>query len=139
MNRSRKTLFSLLIALTAGTMDSLTGLLLWLVPGKTLSLMMIEPPAGQLVYIQFIGAFVLGVGSLYLWAGGRALLAGDWGFLRHVFLGTAWIRLVIFLFGSISIASGGLELTWISVPVTDAAVAILQLAWVRKGGMPDEA
>ncbi len=137
MKRSRQVQGTLLIAAVAGVMDSLTGLLLWAAPAMTLSLMWIEAAAGSLVYIQFIGAFVLGVGSLYLLGLWVALRQKQWAFLRTVFIATAWIRIVIFLFGMISITSGGLALAWISVPLTDAAVALVQLIWIRKGGVPN--
>jgi hypothetical protein len=136
MNRDKQLLGSTVLAVGPGLMDSLTGLGLCLIPTVTLSLMGIEVPVPALVYIRFIGAFVLGVGSLYLFGLIQARLCDDWTALRMVFWATAWLRGVIFLFGVAAIATGELAIQWISVPLTDGVVALLQIAWLLMGGVP---
>ena len=129
---------TLLLAGCAGLMDTTTGLLLMVVPWSALALMGAGAVAEALPFIRFIGAFVFAVGSLYLWGIAWAY-RGGWGALRSVFWSTAWIRAVICAFGTAAICRGILDTSWAGVPAADGIVAALQLAWLWKGGIPDDA
>jgi len=115
-----------LISLCAGVADALTGLFLMLAPEFTLGLMGLEPLGYSLVLIRYIGGFVLAVGTAYAFGLVPAWKRGDWQELRTIWKVTAWIRLIVCLFTSAAIASGALESAWISVPLTDGSLALLQ-------------
>lgn len=122
----KKLLFS--YSALAGLMDVLSGCLLMTLPTVTLELMCVAPvPPEVLPFIRFIGAFVFGVGALYWFALVPVMLTGRWGSVGQVFLITSWLRGVIFVFGSIAILVGCLSADWLTVPLTDGVLAILQL------------
>jgi hypothetical protein len=127
---------SLAIALSAGAMDSTTGLLLFFSPLFTLDLMGIEIAVDSLVYMRFIGAFVFAVGSLYLWAVLALRVFGIWGAVCSVFYATAWVRMVICLCLSVLILSKALAPGWAIVAVADGGLAGIQLFWILRGGIP---
>lgn len=115
--------------LVAGLVDVTTGVLLVSVPGRTLQLMMVPEVVAPAVFMRFIGAFVAGVGLLYVvawrWPGG--------GRRAHLMEATALVRAVVALFVGTAIAAGALSLPWLSVTCTDAALAAAQLALLRRG------
>ncbi len=132
--KSRVTIiFSILI----GLCDSITGLLLMISPVFTLTLMQIKEVPAEIVYMKFIGAFVFSVGSLYLIAIVSTIRNNSLEALRNVWLSTAWIRLVIFSFTIIQIVFGNLEITWISVSLTDLSIGVFQLYWLYSKNFPD--
>ncbi len=133
----KKTTLILAISVLAGAADLMTGICLVLAPGFTLRLMGVEVDPAALVFIRYIGAFVLGVGGSYLAGIVPAIRASDWSPLRTVWLVTAWIRLVICLFTGCSILTGSLGPAWISVPLTDGFLALLQGGWLLIGPWPD--
>lgn len=119
-----------LYCICAGLMDAATGGLLMTEPKWTLALMSVAPVVSEaLVYIRFIGAFVFGVGMLYLFALVPVVLVGRWWSVRGVLLVTSWLRGVIFVFGMVVITSGALGVDWLTVPLTDGLLAVAQL-WV---------
>jgi hypothetical protein len=121
----------------AGTMDSMTGLLLIAVPDFALKLMQIsEIHPEALIFVRFVGAFVFGVGFLYLFSLVAVRRSGDWQWVRSCLLSTAWLRLVIFVFGSVAISCGALSWRWGTVPLTDGVLAAFQLWIVSSGRIP---
>lgn len=112
--------------LLAGSGDFLTGLLLVAAPLFTLRLMGIASIPAEPVYLRFVGAFVGGVGALYLYpfalsAARRAQR------LDTVLEATALVRIVVALVVGGCIASGTLEVRWITVALTDAVLAAVQI------------
>ncbi|MBC2603960.1 hypothetical protein [Puniceicoccus vermicola] len=128
-----------LYCLLAGTMDASTGLLLMTAPEFTLGLMgipSVHPEA--MVFIRFVGAFVFGVGSLYWLALWPVWKSGNWEWVRSCLLATAWLRLVVFVFGCVAIGTGALSLQWATVPLSDGLLAILQGWLVLTGKVPGD-
>jgi hypothetical protein len=130
------TKFTLAFTWVAGLMDSATGLLLIFFPAFTLQLMRVPAVVADMVFIQFVGAFVMAVGSTYFIGLITCLRSGDWQELKTVWKVTAFVRLVIFLFCTGVILTGRLDIHWVSVPVTDASLAIFQIYWIRSRHFP---
>ncbi len=121
--------FARLLALAAGSLDFCTGLALAIAPATTLRLMLITEPisAEAQIYLRFVGAFVAAVGSTYLYA----LARGELARLRAAFEFTLIFRLAAGLFTAIALIQGWLPLPWISVPITDFTLVVLQLHLLR--------
>lgn len=123
------------LAFGAGSMDFLTGVGLVFAPGRLLPLMGVAmPSADGAVFLRWTGAFVGAVGASYLLAlvrGGERRLFGALEF-------TIPFRLAAGGFSAAAIALGWLPAGWVSVPVTDLALAAAQ-AWLllRRGGGDD--
>ena len=112
--------------------DTCTGILLIVVPGLTLTLMGVTAPAGWLVYIAYIGAFVLGVG-LCCFYGVRLILRGDHGRqLGTVWLLTAVMRASVAVFVAQQVAVGMLSTGWTAVAVFDGACVLVQALGLQK-------
>ena len=109
-----------------GAGELLTGVLLLWVPSFTLQLMGIAEVPGELIYMRFVGAFVGGIGALYLYpfllAPARRLTR-----LRVVLEATSLVRLWIGFFVASAVLGGALSLPWISVAIFDLTIAIFQL------------
>lgn len=118
------------LCLLAGSADALTGILLVSSPALTLGLMGIGTVPAEPVYLRFVGVFVAAVGLAYLhpFVGEPARRATR---LRTVLEVTALVRICVALFVSAAIATGGLELAWVSVAITDAALALIQISMLR--------
>jgi len=122
------------LALGAGAMDLGTGLGLVFAPGLALSFMGVAAPGTDaLVFLRWVGAFVGAVGASYL----LAWLRGGTGRLRAVLEFTITFRLAAGGFSAAAIALGWLPLAWVSVPITDLALVVVQLGLLRKGGWDD--
>jgi hypothetical protein len=118
----------------AGLCDIGTGLLLIVAPAWTLRLMGLSIVPQPVVFVGYIGVFVLSVGLTYLWA------AAFWPLTSHAHIGwstqwkiTALVRTLVAVFVVVQIASSALEIRWISVAVSDGAFAIIQWIGLRKG------
>ncbi len=118
----------------AGLCDIGTGLLLIVAPASTLRLMGLSIVPQPVVFVGYIGVFVLSVGLTYLWA------AAFWPLTSHAHIGwstqwkiTALVRTLVAVFVVVQIASSALEIRWISVAVSDGAFAIIQWIGLRKG------
>lgn len=120
-----------LTCLLAGACDVATGLLLVGAPDAALRLMRVGDPVTELVWMRFIGAFVAGVGALYLYGLAREPRGGPR--LAALMAATALVRTVIAIFVGGAMASGALSLAWISVFLTDASLAIAQVVLLRLG------
>jgi hypothetical protein len=124
-----------LFCLVAGGGDAVTGLLLVGAPALVLRLLGLPRPA-DLALLRFVGVFVTCVGLAYLypWLGrahrqGRLLAALEM---------TAAVRLAVALFLGIAVAAGTLELPWAQVGGYDAAVALVQIGLLARGGFGSE-
>jgi hypothetical protein len=108
-------------SIAVGAMDALTGLWLIADPAGVLRLLRIAPPSPDaLVFLSWIGVFVLGVGLSY----GFVLVNRRWG--EPVWCFTALVRLLVAVFLTIQILNGSLASAWALVAVADTSVAILQ-------------
>lgn len=125
------------ITLLLGLMDTATGMLLVLSPQATLRLMAIDVVYTDWVFIRFVGAFVLAVGSTYLLGLLSVIRGNNWQELRQVWKMTAWIRAIICLFTTGSIAAGWLDPSWAGVPLTDGMVAAAQIYWLSRRPFPN--
>lgn len=115
-------------SVVVGSMDSLTGLLLVVAPAFVLSLLGIAPPsADALVFLSWIGVFVVGVGLSY------ALALGDRRRGKAVWMVTALVRTLVAMFVAWRIDDGSLPPAWAAVALTDLVVAVVQAAVIRAG------
>ena len=110
-----------LLLLFAGSMDSLTGLLLITAPELTAGLMRVQTTPQPIVFLQWIGVFVLGIGSSYFYP-----LLRDAGQTRTVLLLTAWPRLLVALFVGQAVLTGRLDPAWSGVALVDGLLALIQ-------------
>ena len=95
--------------------------------------MRIPSPPLETAYLRWVGAFVCGVGLLYLYpfAGRDPQRASSrWTTVLEV---TALVRVVVALFVAAAVARGELAWQWSSVPVTDMLLAAVQLLMLRRG------
>jgi hypothetical protein len=125
-----------LFCFIAGLCDLSTGVLLVAAPALTLRLMGIEPAPVDPTFLRFVGVFVGGVGLSYLypWAlDGRRREERVWTVLEV----TAGLRLLVAAFVIASIATGALVARWSMVAITDVVFALVQLAWIARGGARD--
>ncbi len=125
-----------LYSFISGVTDVSTGLGLVFLPAWTLALMGIDSSLYPLSIIRFIGTFVFGVGSLYLWGIYFQMKTGKWELLRMVWLATAWMRACVAVVTGWMVYSGDLAAGWISVPLTDALLGIFQFVWIGIGRFP---
>lgn len=123
-----KVKFLKLWSIAVGSMDALTGLLLIFFPVLVLKMLMIEPPSGDaLVFLSWIGVFVMSVGLSY----GFALSRRGRG--EAVWMFTSLVRIMVAVFLTVRILDGSLQKTWALVAVSDASVAVVQIAILRAG------
>jgi hypothetical protein len=115
-------------SLAVGGMDAVTGLLLIVSPETVLRLLGIVPPADEaLVFVSWIGVFVMAVGLSY------GLALGRRGRGEAVWMFTALVRTMVAVFLVSRILGGSLEKEWIIVALADAAVAVAQGFMLRAG------
>jgi hypothetical protein len=129
-----KPLFLKLWSIAVGSMDTLTGLLLVVAPGFVLDLLGIDRPSlDALVFLSWIGVFVMAVGLSYGLALGKGRSRGE-----AVWITTAMIRMMVAVFLAARIADGTLAVNWALVAVSDAGVAAVQIAILRLGWWKEE-
>lgn len=119
--------------LTIGLSDTLTGALLMVAPQFTLGLMRLHVPVDALLYLSFIGSFVLAVGLSCLYGLWLMIHRGSPCKLEIVWLLTAITRASVAIFLIAQILSQTLEIGWIAVAVTDGACVLFQAFGLRKG------
>lgn len=120
-------------------MDALSGLLLMSFPLMALQWMRVpSPPEEAVVFVQFVGAFVFAIGMTYLFAWLDQQIRRRLVFTRHMLVMTGWVRLVICAFTLKAILQGGLSVSWLSVPVTDGLLAVLQFGILSAGWLAHE-
>ena len=127
-NKMNKVKFLRSWSAAVGSMDAMTGLLLILVPALVLRMLKIEPPSRDaLVFLSWIGVFVMAVGLSYAMAlGGRTRGETVWTF-------TALVRILVALFLVIRILDGTMDKTWALVGASDGIVGVLQIVILRAG------
>lgn len=129
-----------LYQLLTGGSDTATGLLLLAAPAFTLRLMRLRAPAADAtVYLSYMGAFVLSVGVACLYGAWLATRTGTGDKLQVVWLLTAITRGVVAVFVAVKVASGALEVGWITVALSDGFYAALQLVGLARGWLNDAA
>ncbi len=118
--------------LLAGLMDGATGALLLANPLWTLQRMGITTLPLEPVFQSWIGAFVCSVGCSYLFP--FLLPAGPQRDRCSVGILTmaTIVRLFIAAFSGTAIVTGALDAAWLSVPLTDATLAVLQAIVLKK-------
>ena len=118
--------FVRLWSIVMGSMDALTGLWLITWPAGVLQVLAIPlPSADAMVFLSWIGTFVMAVGLSYALALGSLTRAATvWWF-------TAMVRLLVAAFLTTKMLSGALVFAWLPVAVSDATVALVQLALLR--------
>ena len=129
-----------LYQLLTGASDAATGVLLLMAPAFTLRLMRLHAPAAAaLVYLSYIGAFVLAVGMACLYGAWLATRTGCAAKLEVVWLLTAMTRGVVAVFVAAKVLSGALEAGWITVALSDGFYAVLQIVGLTRGWLSDAA
>ena len=124
-----KTKFLKFWSVAVGSMDAFTGLLLIFVPGLVLRLLKIEAPSPDaMVFLSWIGVFVMAVGLSYGLALGRHRAAGE-----TVWLFTSMARILVAVFLVIQITREIMAPAWLLVAVSDGVVALVQMVVLRKG------
>jgi hypothetical protein len=129
MNRPILISYQLLIGLS----DTMTGALLMIAPAFTLSVMRLHAPADALVYLSFIGAFVLSVGLSCLYGARLMIRRGSPCRLEVVWLLTAILRASVAIFILTQILTHTLEAGWLTVAITDGACVLIQAMGLRRG------
>lgn len=116
----------------AGSMDAVTGLLLIVDPLLVLRVLGIAPlAAAALIFLNWVGVFVLAVGLSYgLAFTGRARGEAVWMF-------TGLVRILVAVFLTIRVVTGAMEPAWLLVAVSDGLVAagqgvILLAGWWKE-------
>jgi Na+-driven multidrug efflux pump len=116
--------------------DGLTGLMLLLAPIFTLKMMGVSELPLESVYPRYLGVFVFCAGCFYAiprFFKGVTERRTAW---QTVFAATALLRICIAAFVTWAIGQGYLDKGWISVPVYDATLAILQILVLRSRVKP---
>jgi hypothetical protein len=119
--------------LAIGLSDTMTGALLMTAPEFTLALMHLRAPANALVYLSFIGSFVLSVGLSCLYGAYVMIRRGSPCKLEIVWLLTAITRAGVAIFVLAQILAHTLEAGWLTVAITDGACVLFQAIGLRKG------
>ncbi len=126
MNRTK---FLKLWSVAMGSMDALTGLLLVFAPELVLRMLRIDPPAPEvMVFISWIGVFVMAVGLSYGFALGIRRSRGETAWMF-----TSLVRLMVAAFLTFHVLDESLARPWALVALSDGAVAAVQIAILRKG------
>jgi hypothetical protein len=119
--------------LLTGISDTLTGALLLVAPELTLGLMHLAAPADALIYISFIGAFVLSVGLACLYGARLVYQEGSRTKLQVVWLLTALTRASVAIFVIGQVLACALTAGWLTVAAADGACVLIQAIGLYKG------
>jgi hypothetical protein len=119
--------------LLTGFSDSTTGALLLVAPELTLSMIHLSAPPEALIYISFIGAFVLSVGLACLYGAYLVYRGGARARLEVVWLLTALTRASVAIFVAVQIMAGALKPGWLTVAAVDGAYVLIQAIGLRRG------
>jgi hypothetical protein len=125
--------------LLTGFSDASTGILLIFSPALTLQLMRLTAPSCSLPFLSYIGAFVLSVGFACFYG---AYLVKHERFtqkLEVVWLLTAVTRGLVTTFIVWKVISGDLETGWLTVAVSDGALALIQGIGLYRNWLEDVA
>ncbi len=125
--------FILAYQVLAGCCDASTGALLLIAPALTLRLMLLRAPDDALIYISFIGAFVLATGLAYLYGAYLVMRESCSSKLEMIWLLTALTRTSVAVFVITQVLAGNLPVGWISVAAADGICVLIQATGLRKG------
>ena len=118
--------FLIFWSIAVGSMDALTGLLLIFSPVFVLKLLGISTPsADALVFLSWVGVFVMSVGLSY------GLALGKRWYGEAVWIFTSLVRILVAVFLTVRILDGSLPKTWALVAISDGSVALIQIAILR--------
>ncbi len=121
--------FLKLWSIAVGTMDAVTGLLLIIYPASVLVMLGIEPPsADALLFLSWIGVFVMAVGLSYGLALGKRRSRGE-----TVWMVTSIVRILVAAFLTLKIVGESMPMAWILVAISDCVVALVQIAVLGAG------
>lgn len=113
-------------SIVVGSMDALAGFLLIVSPGGVLQLLKIDVPSPDaMIYLSWIGIFVMAVGLSY----GLALGKRGWG--EAVWMFTSLVRILVAVFLTVRILDESMSKMWALVAVADAMVALVQMVVLR--------
>jgi len=118
--------------LLTGISDTCTGALLIIAPALALGLMHVDVPVDSLIYVSYIGSFVLAVGLCCLYGARLVIRRDPRGQLATVWLLTALIRLSVAVFVAVQISTGSLAPRWISVAGFDGLCFLIQAVGLQK-------
>lgn len=124
--------------LVAGGSDAATGAALLVAPRLTLGWMGLTVAPEPIVFLQYIGVFVLAVGLSY-WLvafSSQPMAATRWRTQWEI---TALVRTLVAAFVLVELARHALEPRWISVVLTDGLYAGLQWTGLRLGWLMPQA
>jgi hypothetical protein len=102
-------------------------------PAFTLSLMRLHAPADAMLYLSFIGSFILSVGLSCLYGAWLMARRKSPCKLEVVWLLTAITRASVAIFVITQILTRTLEAGWLTVAITDGACVVFQAIGLRKG------
>jgi len=117
----------------AGTTDTCTGLLLLFAPAAALHAMGVSQLPHPIWFASYLGVFVLCVGASYF-----AVLRSPFAqatranCLRTQWMITALIRSGVAVFILAQIATGVMQIAWITVGFTDGLYALIQWIGLRR-------
>jgi hypothetical protein len=125
----KRTDFLKLWSIAVGGMDASTGLLLVFFPASVLAMLGIDQPsADALVFLSWIGVFVMAVGLSYGLALGKRRSRGE-----TVWMVTSLVRILVAVFLTFQIIGESMAMAWMLVAVADCVVALVQIAVLRAG------
>jgi hypothetical membrane protein len=123
--------------LLTGASDASAGLLLLFTPALTLRLMGLHVETSALPFVAYIGAFVLSVGAACLYGALLVQRARSAQRLETVWLLTAITRALVAVFVTVNVVVGTLQTGWMTVAMTDGALALLQAIGLYRGWLND--
>jgi hypothetical protein len=124
--------------LLIGASDASTGLLLMVAPAWTLHQMHLHVPDDALVFLSFIGSFVLAVGLCCLYGAFLAYCNGCASKLKIVWLLTAILRSSVAIYVLNGVLMGALESAWMTVGIFDGACSVIQATGLRRGWLTND-
>jgi hypothetical protein len=125
--------------LLTGFSDTSTGLLLIFSPSLTIGLMGLHVAPNTLLFLSYIGVFVLSVGLACFYGAALTRTPASLQKLEVVWLLTAITRGLVAAFIVWKILTGLLEPGWAAVAISDGAFAVLQAIGLGRGWLADAA
>jgi hypothetical protein len=125
--------------LLTGLSDTSTGFLLIFSPSLTLGLMKVHVVPNTVLFLSYIGVFVLSVGLACLYGAALTTTPASLQKLEVVWLLTAITRGLVAAFIVWKILTGLLEPGWAAVAISDGAFALLQGIGLWRGWLIDVA
>jgi len=122
-----------------GLSDTSTGLLLIFAPELTLQLMHLNVASPALPFLSYVGVFVLSTGIACLYGAYLTMQVVFKQKLEVVWILTGITRALVSIFVLAKISTGTLESGWITVAITDGAIALLQAFGLWKGWLANGA